>query len=91
MRNFLGTTANSNGCDRVPVAKMSRLKWFRPVLRTPAEMCREAIGVVPSYSEDNGKVLKIMEREMGLEPTTFSLGTCASFGNKELLRPWRKS
>jgi hypothetical protein len=32
-----------------------------------------------------------MERETGFEPATSSLGTCTSFGNKELLRPWRKS
>src|SRR5215469_7110403 len=30
-----------------------------------------------------------MEREMGLEPTTSSLGSRASFENKEQMRPWR--
>ena len=35
------------------------------------------------------KSLKKLEREMGLEPPTSSLGSRASFENKEQMRPWR--
>ena len=34
---------------------------------------RQNVDIVPSYSENNGKLLKTMERETGIEPATNSL------------------
>ncbi len=64
--------------DRLSMTEIREVQMGRDnaASTVPASSARFNCGdIVPSYSREDGKLFRIMERETGLEPATSSLGS----------------
>lgn len=86
MRDSLGATANGNGRHRALLSENSMLQMVPAGVRSTSRNMPIGYRRRTVVQCGQRQVVEIMEREMGLEPTTFSLGNRSAFESKRLTR-----
>ena len=75
MRDLMGSTAISNGCNRLSVAEILRLQMVLAGATNTGQNMPRGYRRRTVVQCEQRQTIDLLEREMGFEPTTSSLGS----------------